>query len=334
DINRRSYLHLQELNGSFSEQGVAAGFTTTHTIRGVAVADYDRDGWSDAAHWSWFGANPGIQLYSNQSAAQNTDSHFLTLQLEGDPTLPGAFRSTRDAIGARAYVTADFDGNGTIEADETRLEEVLSGHSNASTTSSLALEFGLGDATTADVRVVWGSGRETLLSGVVADQFLTIVEQAGDADFDQDSDVDGQDFLAWQRGFGTAQPAHSDGDTDLDGDVDGADLAIWQSLYGGTTAASTANDDSPAPAQVDSSVLALVENSSTEANSSEDFPYPTMAVTQLRIATISSDLGDGPQALAGNFAPESNSAIDELFTKLGDNTFDSALVSEFDSKST
>ncbi|MEM8944082.1 MAG: FG-GAP-like repeat-containing protein, partial [Planctomycetota bacterium] len=154
DINRRSYLHLQELNGSFSEQGVAAGFTTTHTIRGVAVADFDRDGWSDAAHWSWFGANPGIQLYSNQSAAQNTDSHFLTLQLEGDPTLTGAFRSTRDAIGARAYVTADFDGNGTIEADETRLEEVLSGHSNASTTSSLALEFGLGDATTADVRVV------------------------------------------------------------------------------------------------------------------------------------------------------------------------------------
>ena len=94
----------------------------------------------------WNGSNPGIQFYQNNSAALNPSFHFLTLELEGDPNLPGQFKSTRDAIGARAYVTADFDGSGVVDADETRMEEVLSGHSQASTTSSLALEFGIGDS--------------------------------------------------------------------------------------------------------------------------------------------------------------------------------------------
>ena len=109
-----------------------AGLTSEYSTRGVAVADYDRDGWSEAALWAWNGANPGIQLYQNESAAQNPDFHFLTLQLQGNPDLPGPLKSTRDAIGARAYVTADFDGNGTVEDDETRMEEVLSGSRDTS----------------------------------------------------------------------------------------------------------------------------------------------------------------------------------------------------------
>jgi predicted outer membrane repeat protein len=53
-----------------------------------------------------------------------------------------------------------------------------------------------------------------------------------DADFDHDGDVDGRDFLIWQRGFGKTNPQHSDGDADFDGDVDGDDLACWQAHYG------------------------------------------------------------------------------------------------------
>ena len=239
EINRPSYLHLQEDNGVMTEQGVAAGLDSEYSTRGVAVADYDRDGWSDTAMFLWSGAvNPGIQFYENNSAAQNPNSHFLTLELEGDPTLPGQFKSTRDAIGARAYVTADFDGSGVVDADETRMEEVLSGHSNASTTSSLALEFGLGLATTADVRIVWGSGRVTTMTEVASDQFLQVVEPADSADFDQDGDVDGTDFLTWQRGAGTPAPnaLPTDGDADHDTDVDAFDAAIWKSHYGTTSA--------------------------------------------------------------------------------------------------
>jgi hypothetical protein len=54
------------------------------------------------------------------------------------------------------------------------------------------------------------------------------------ADFDLDGDVDGRDFLAWQRGFGTPAPTavKSQGDSDNDLDVDGADLGVWQGQYG------------------------------------------------------------------------------------------------------
>jgi hypothetical protein len=53
------------------------------------------------------------------------------------------------------------------------------------------------------------------------------------ADFDADTDVDGADFLAWQRGFGLSSgAAKSDGDATGDGAVRGGDLAAWQSTFG------------------------------------------------------------------------------------------------------
>ncbi len=53
------------------------------------------------------------------------------------------------------------------------------------------------------------------------------------ADFDQDQDVDGSDFLRWQRGFGTTSGALlANGNSDDDGDVDASDLAVWQASYG------------------------------------------------------------------------------------------------------
>jgi subtilisin-like proprotein convertase family protein/formylglycine-generating enzyme required for sulfatase activity len=54
------------------------------------------------------------------------------------------------------------------------------------------------------------------------------------ADFDHDGDVDGSDFLTWQRGLGTPAPnaMQSGGDADGDGDVDGFDLGVWQDEYG------------------------------------------------------------------------------------------------------
>lgn len=62
-------------------------------------------------------------------------------------------------------------------------------------------------------------------------QFNAVVRNA---DFDEDGDVDGGDFLAWQRGFGILSGATlAQGDTDADGDVDNVDLGIWQGEFGG-----------------------------------------------------------------------------------------------------
>ncbi|MEO0529397.1 MAG: ASPIC/UnbV domain-containing protein [Planctomycetota bacterium] len=178
-----------------------------------------------------------MQLYRNSSAGSNADHNFLTLELEGDPTLPGLMRSTRDAIGSRAYVTADFDGDGQVEADETRIEEVLSGHSNSATTSSLALEFGIGMAERADVRIVWGSGRTTTLHGVAANQFVAITEQATAldvliGDYNGDRHVDAADYAAYRDMAGTNVTPFSGADGNGDGRVDAADAAAWRNNYG------------------------------------------------------------------------------------------------------
>ena len=54
-----------------------------------------------------------------------------------------------------------------------------------------------------------------------------------DADFDSDGDVDGADFLTWQRGLGlTGQTNNVNGDADGNGAVNGADLNVWRSNFG------------------------------------------------------------------------------------------------------
>lgn len=53
------------------------------------------------------------------------------------------------------------------------------------------------------------------------------------ADFDADNDVDGRDFLLWQRGFGLGgQLNNSQGDATGNGSVGGEDLAVWQGQFG------------------------------------------------------------------------------------------------------
>ncbi len=85
--------------------------------------------------------------------------------------------------------------------------------------------------------VTFGFPFETITSegdrSAVMDRVLEFFE-LGDssADFDNDNDVDGSDFLAWQRGYetmGTATPEQGDanGDTNVDAD----DLVIWQTQY-------------------------------------------------------------------------------------------------------
>jgi hypothetical protein len=62
---------------------------------------------------------------------------------------------------------------------------------------------------------------------------------AADADFDGDNDVDGNDFLIWQRNLnvGTTQPQ---GDANGDHAVNADDLALWRDAFGQSGAAPTA----------------------------------------------------------------------------------------------
>jgi len=57
------------------------------------------------------------------------------------------------------------------------------------------------------------------------------------ADFDRDGDVDGQDFLTWQRNIGAAEALQSQGDADFGGGVNGDDLDAWRATFGNPLAA-------------------------------------------------------------------------------------------------
>jgi hypothetical protein len=87
-------------------------------------------------------------------------------------------------------------------------------------------------------------GKLTLLDGAYEDSGLPI--SAGDsgsatidnADFNGDGNVDGRDFLVWQRGYGTPNATSAAGDANGDNIVNGVDLEIWQDQFGGGSLAS------------------------------------------------------------------------------------------------
>jgi lysozyme len=59
------------------------------------------------------------------------------------------------------------------------------------------------------------------------------VPQTPTGDFDNDGDVDGRDFLRWQRGFGiTSGATRAQGDANFNGAVTALDLQVWQNSYG------------------------------------------------------------------------------------------------------
>jgi hypothetical protein len=69
------------------------------------------------------------------------------------------------------------------------------------------------------------------------------------ADFDDDNDVDGADFLIWQKNLGLAAGAmSSQGDADGDQDVDEDDLAAWTAQFGSVGPVVAASTATPEPA--------------------------------------------------------------------------------------
>jgi hypothetical protein len=78
------------------------------------------------------------------------------------------------------------------------------------------------------------------------------------ADFDANGAIDGNDFLAWQRGLGLNTGAvRADGDANADGAVDAIDLAAWRAQFGTSTAAS-ASRAVPEPLTYGTCAIAIV----------------------------------------------------------------------------
>ena len=79
-------------------------------------------------------------------------------------------------------------------------------------------------------------------------------------DFDGDNDVDGTDFLVWQRGLGmTTGATWADGDANADGKVNATDLLRWRQNFGWTAATSGLEPFTiPEPGNIVLTVLAVM----------------------------------------------------------------------------
>lgn len=101
---------------------------------------------------------------------------------------------------------------------------------------SVFLRQGNGHAGTPEMRFA------AVAAGTTFNDVLTALGGAGptiDADFDNDDDTDGNDFLIWQRGVGGVNGTdNEDGNANGDGFVDGADLDEWKAAFGTAVAAS------------------------------------------------------------------------------------------------
>jgi len=87
---------------------------------------------------------------------------------------------------------------------------------------------------------------------------ITGLNSIDNADFDADLEVDGNDFLVWQRGHGNGS-LHSEGDANNSLTVDGSDLSLWENQYGSIGGSLTAAISSvPEPASSTALLFGLV----------------------------------------------------------------------------
>ncbi len=197
------------------------GLAQRRNSRTSVAGDFNLDGWSDLFVVNLDGGSSS--LFANLTGVLGSEHHALTLRLLGGPgTVP--LPSSRESIGTRVYVLADLDASGEIDEGELMLREVVSGSSNAASTASMDLEFGLGLAEYAHVTIVWASGRvESFITK--GDRFLLIPDCIADMTtssnpFDDgygvpDGVADAEDFFFYLDAF-----AAGDDRADLTGATD------------------------------------------------------------------------------------------------------------------
>jgi hypothetical protein len=78
-----------------------------------------------------------------------------------------------------------------------------------------------------------GGARGDAILGTLGVDNITAAGATTDADFNNDTKVDGADFLIWQRGLGVGT-TNAQGDANLDSAVTAADLTVWKSKFGGS----------------------------------------------------------------------------------------------------
>jgi hypothetical protein len=241
-----------------------ASASTTFVLEGGSYPTLDGRGSSDpdgdalSYQWSFIsstnGMKPTISKSSTSLATLNTntagvyavalvvsdglksDTNYVLITVRGNQP-PTADASLTNTVGL-AGLPVSLNGSLSRDADGDPLTyqwEILT----STNTSPLPVAANPQSAISSFVAPSAGTylTRLTVSDGVAqSTDFCLITIQANPnppmlGDFDQDGDVDGRDFLHWQRGVGTVDAGITDGDCNGDAKVDGVDLAVWQQSY-------------------------------------------------------------------------------------------------------
>ncbi|MDZ4659305.1 MAG: N-acetylmuramoyl-L-alanine amidase [Bythopirellula sp.] len=209
---------------SATEQTLVASYLTGGgklLVSGAEIGwDLDRPSGPTAADRSFFNNNLKADYVSDDAGTYNVQgaagSIFDGLSFSFDNgsqfynvEFPDVINAFGGSISALTYV-GGLGGGAGVQFD------------TGTGTKLVNLAFPFETITTA-------ANRATVMDRVLDFFGVSGFEPTGD--FDEDDDVDGRDFLAWQRGVGTASPTLADGDADGNGVVNGDDLVVWQTQY-------------------------------------------------------------------------------------------------------
>ncbi len=196
-----------------------AGLTSGSTLQLEILGRHDFTDSNQRLRWLWYWDSTGQEV---SEAEHDPDFSFRRKDLQGSLTIDQFSQPAESVLTVSDSIALDSHQHYLrYELDNSPaaafgvygvFARVLSPGFEASEPLLLAFGFGV--------------GVEAYAEGAHA-----INRAAGPrGDYDIDGDVDGSDFLAWQRSFGTTGFTASDGS--LNGIVDQADLQIWQQQFG------------------------------------------------------------------------------------------------------
>jgi hypothetical protein len=232
------------------------------TTTGVGIVEF---------HFENGGTRP-IQVDRNLSInngldddLQGTRSSRLELVLNSAPTLTAGVPQNLglfdvnfgDVFGGLITGTGDLDGDATFNDDRVFSDSDADiAYVEGSTVSAVLGNTKYNWSISYTGNITWtdagnsvvdsitgpGTGTDVVLMGLSSETVAV-----DDADFDGDSDVDGNDLLIWQRGVGVGNN-NATGDADGNNIVNAADLAIWKTQFGDGPGGAGAASAVPEPA--------------------------------------------------------------------------------------
>ncbi len=156
-------------------------------------------------------------VYQESNPADENDDQLI-LVVDKGPVVPGIVSVALSEDGHQLEMKAPFKG----------FMKDSEGNPNMLLGKMLDISFSLeasGELALAPDVGEWASDTADPIVG------YTLGTSGPSADFDLDGDIDGVDFIAWQRGFGTGTTLQA-GDANDDRRVGGSDQVVWRQQFG------------------------------------------------------------------------------------------------------